>query len=645
MAHAPVPKAVLTAREITHSYGSQPVLEGISVTVHAGDRIGLIGRNGCGKSTLLKIMAGLLTPDSGEVVRQQGLTVALLQQQCPLDETLTVAESLNLAVAETHARVDQYHALMERFATLAATDPEYDALSHTLHDLQHTIDLADGWNVDQEVSRISMALGLVASDRTLTSLSGGELRRVDLAHKLLQHPDVLILDEPTNHIDTASVEWIERFLEKYEGSCVLVTHDRFFLDRIVNRIVEIEFNKLYSYPGTYARFLEYKTQVEHTEGQAESNRLALLRRELAWYRRGAKARSTKQKARIDRFKDVQEQGPPLKHREFVFEIPEPTRLGKTILEARDITYAIGGRDLIKNFTLIMQADMRVGILGPNGAGKTTLLKALMGEGKPRKGRIVIGQNTRFLYVDQKHEDVDRDMSIIDFVSEGARYWDVGGRRIFIPSYLSNFLFDGNAIDTPIGRLSGGEFNRLDMVKKLLHGGNFLVLDEPTNDLDLYTLRVLEETIDAFDGCAMIVSHDRYFLNRVCTHILVFEPDGKLVLLPGDYDDYLLYRGQQADDAKAAARDARTSAVVGEPAASKRAGAKLSYREKQELDGMESAITAAEARVRELEALIQAPDFYESGRAAVEKALQDLNGAQSHVEILFQRWEALEHRKA
>jgi len=640
MSHVVPPKAVLTAHEICHSYGSQPVLDNISMTVHEGDRIGLIGRNGCGKSTLLKIMAGLMLPESGEVIQRQGISVALLQQQCPLDESLSVEEALKLAVAPAQARVDEYHRLLEEMGGLSDADPRYADLSHTIHDLQHTIDLENGWNLEQEIRRISMALGLVAAERNLGSLSGGELRRVDLAHKLLQHPDVLILDEPTNHIDTRSVEWIERFLEQYQGSCVLVTHDRFFLDRIVNRIVEIEFNKIYSFPGSYARFLDYKLQVEVSEAQAENNRLALIRRELAWYRRGAKARSTKQKARIDRFLDVQEQGPPLKHREFVFEIPEPTRLGKTILEARDITFALGDRDLIKNFTMIMQPEMRVGIIGPNGAGKTTLLKVLMGEGRPRKGKVIIGENTRFLYVDQNHEDVDRTRSIIDHVADGARHMDVGKRRLHIPSYLGNFLFDSNAMEMPIGQLSGGEFNRLDMVKKLLRGGNFLMLDEPTNDLDLYTLRVLEETIENFDGCAMIVSHDRYFLNRVCTHILVFEPEGKLVLLPGNYDDYLLYCSHRAEEQKAEARKVAPPA----PVESKKAGAKLTYNEKRELDAMEMTIAEAEDRVRELELVVQDPTLYEKGREIVEQALAELQAAQTRVEELFARWEDLEHRK-
>lgn len=638
------PKAVLSVQEVTHSYGSQPVLNDMSVTVHDGDRIGLIGRNGCGKSTLLKIMAGLIAPDQGTVIVRQGVSVALLQQQCPLPETWTIGEALASAVAERQAQVDEYHQQLEALAAHPEGDPRHDDLAHSVHELQHAIDLSDGWNLELEINRVRIALALPDVDRNLDSLSGGELRRVDLAHKLLHRPDVLILDEPTNHIDTRSVEWIERFLEQYEGSCVLVTHDRFFLDRIVNRIVEIEFNKLYSFPGTYAKFLEYKCQVELSEERTESNRVALIRRELAWYKRGAKARSTKQKARIDRLVDVQEQGPPQRHREFVFEIPEPERLGKTILEARDITYAMGDRDLICNFTFTMQPEMRVGIVGPNGAGKTTLLKVLMGQGRPRKGKVIIGENTRFLYVDQNHEDVDRTKTILEHVTDGARYVEVNKRRVFIPAYLANFLFDIHAIEMPIGQLSGGEFNRVDMVKKLLHGGNFLILDEPTNDLDLYTLRVLEETIDAFAGCAMIVSHDRYFLNRVCTHMLIFENDGRIVQIAGNYDDYLLYRERTAAEEKAVAREVRAAKDAAGTGAKPSASARLNYNEKRELETMESTIAEAEGEVARLEAVIQAADFYEQGHEAIQAALAALNTAQERVEFLFARWEELEARR-
>lgn len=638
------PKAVLSAQDIQHSYGSQPVLDGLSLTIHEGDRVGLIGRNGCGKSTLLKIMTGLLTPDSGKIVAREGVSVALLQQQCPLPLKWTVDEALEAAVAGRQAQVDEYRAQLDALSETPEDSPGHEALAQSVHDLQHAIDLANGWGLDQEINRVRTALDLVDGRRRLDALSGGELRRVDLAHRLLLHPDVLILDEPTNHIDTRSVEWIERFLEQYEGSCVLVTHDRFFLDRIVNRIVEIEFNRLYSFPGSYAKFLEYKAQVELSEERTESNRLALIRRELAWYKRGAKARSTKQKARIDRFVDAKEQGPPQKHREFMFEIPEPERLGKTILEARDITYAIDGRALIKNFSLTMQSHMRVGIVGPNGAGKTTLLKVLMGRLRPKKGKVIIGENTKFLYIDQNHEDVDPASSILDHVSDGAKYWEVNKRRIYIPAYLGNFLFDASALEMPIGRLSGGEFNRLDMVRQLLRGGNFLILDEPTNDLDLYTLRVLEETIDAFDGCALIVSHDRYFLNRVCTHMLVFEPEGEIVQIVGNYDDYLLYRERRAADEKAAAREERNAAAPAEKSRKPTRPANLTYKEKEELANMEETIATAEAKVAEMEQTIQAPDFYEKDHETIQAALNDLKNAQDRVEHLFTRWEELEAKR-
>jgi len=295
-----VGKALLSGQNLVKSYGAQPILDDISLTIHEGDRIGLIGRNGCGKSTLMRLLAGLITPDNGKVTQAQGLSIALLAQECTLDRFMTIQAILESAAAERNAILDKYHAAMDALSHNPTDDPAHEELQHNCEILQHAVDAAAAWDIPHEVKRIRVALRLPDQDRTLEKLSGGELRRVDLAHKLLQHPDVLLLDEPTNHIDTYSVEWIERFLERYEGCCMLVTHDRYFLDRVVNRIVELEFNTVYTYPGNYERFLEYKADVEWSEARSESNRQSMIKRELAWYRRGAKARSTKQQARITR---------------------------------------------------------------------------------------------------------------------------------------------------------------------------------------------------------------------------------------------------------------------------------------------------------------------------------------------------------
>ena len=641
MATTTVGKVLLSAQEVSKKYGAQPVLENISLTVHDTDRIGLIGRNGCGKSTLMRILAGSLNPDGGFTTRTQGVRVSLLDQQCGLSLDQSVGEALGAATAALRGLVRRYHEATERLAHLSPDAPGYAVLEQECHDLQHHVDVAHAWNLDTEIKKIAEELRLPPLDQQLTSLSGGELRRVDLAAKLLEHPDVLLLDEPTNHIDTDSVVWIERFLEQYEGACVLVTHDRYFLDRVANRIVEISHGAVMSFPGNYERFLEYKAGVEEVQARTEANRQALMKRELAWYKRSPQARSTKQKARIVRLFDTQEKGPPPASKKFSFAIPEPERLGKDILEARLVTHGYQGRLLFHHFSLFMQKGMRIGIVGPNGCGKSTLLRVLMGRKEPDGGDMLIGQSTRFLYVDQTMADMDPDLRVLDFVSDGQRHVEVGRQRIHVPSYLESFLFDKSCAEMPVGRLSGGERRRVDLAKKLLKGGNFLVLDEPTNDLDLYTLRVLEETIESFEGCALIVSHDRYLLNRLCTHMLVFEEGGVIVQISGNYNDYLLYceRKRQAE------KEARTRQQRDErtppPPAKPRPG--LTYKEKQELAGMEASIQQAEARLAEMHQAINAPDFYEQDFSATGPILQDMETLEAEVARLYERWESLEQK--
>jgi ATP-binding cassette subfamily F protein uup len=635
-----ISKPLLGAKDITHSFGSQPVLEGISLTIHEGDRIGLIGRNGCGKSTLMKILSGMITPDAGEVPARQGLRVAMLSQQCSLDPGLTVGEVLNEAAREARACLDTYNALQERLAQTPHNDPKYMQLQTESDRLHHQLDMMGGWEIGHEVKSICTALSLPPDERVLGTLSGGELRRVDLAANLLRHPDLLLLDEPTNHIDTRSVEWIERYLERYTGSCVLVTHDRYFLDRVVNRIVELERARVFTFPGNYNTFLEYKLQLEESEARTEANRVSFIRRELQWYRRGPKARSTKQKARIDRFLDAKDSGVLAKNPEFDFEILESRPLGKTVLEARGLCFGRDSVDLIHDFDMTFVKQMRVGILGPNGSGKTTLIKLLMGELEPRKGKVIKGDNTDFLYIDQAHADIDPGQTILDYVSGGAKQIDVLGRRVFVPAYLEKFLFDRNTVFMPIGHLSGGERNRLDLVKKMLRGGNFLVLDEPTNDLDLYSLRVLEEAIESFQGSALIVSHDRYFLNRVCTHLWVFEDGGRIVQLTGGYDDYLLYRQRTREDDKERARDEKQRAQAA-PAAAPSGQRKLTYKERIELEKMEQTILEAESTAHALHERVQDPALYEQGHQKVQAVLAELDAAKKHAEALYARWEELE----
>ena len=639
-------QAILSAQNITKSYGSQPILSNLSLTIHEGERVGLIGRNGSGKSTLMKILAGVEDPDDGLVTRKQGLTVGMLNQECLLDLSKTIGEVMDEACAETLDMLREHARLADALADTSLGTSEQDALQHEFETLHHTLEVHDAWNVQQEIDRISVALGLLEPERLLNTLSGGELRRVDLAVTLVAHPDVLLLDEPTNHIDTSSVEWIENFLSSYGGTCLIITHDRYFLELVVNRIVEIEFRHLYSFPGNYEQFLEYKSRIQDIAERTEQSRQNVLRRELEWLRRGPKARSTKQKARINRYYDLDDQGGPDMHREFSFAIPEPERLGKRILDAEHLSFAYEkDKPLFSDFSIIMQKNMRIGIAGPNGSGKTTLLRCLLGQQEGAKGKLYTGERTKFLYVDQQHSDIDPEKSVLDFVSNGTNHIDVNGHRVFIPGYLEAFLFDTDTLHSPIRNLSGGERNRIELAKKLLRGGNFLVLDEPTNDLDLPTLRVLEEAVLNFGGASIIVSHDRYFLNRLCTHMIVFEGDGDLYFSAGNYDDYLRYKRESAEEARESEtssppRSAQSTSSNGDDSSTAK---RLSYNEKKELENMDSTIEQREQAITDLDAKMAADGFYEQEYAVVQETLQASEEAKAQLESTYARWEDLESR--
>jgi ATP-binding cassette subfamily F protein uup len=629
---------LLGIQSVWKNFGAQPVLRGVSLTVHEGDRIGFIGRNGSGKSTLLKIMAGADEPNEGIVTRKQGLRIAILYQGCQLDLDQTVGEALERAHRATVDLFERYHLAVEAFGRATEGSPEHARLASEIGYLQHELEVADAWNLDRHIRQASEALDLPPADRVLRTLSGGELRRVDLAATILRRPDLLLLDEPTNHIDINSIEWIENFLAGYAGSCVLVTHDRYFLERVANRIVELEFGRLTAYRGNYEDYLAAKAVRLEQQAQAEASRQGTLRRELAWLRQGAKARTTKQKARIQRYEELEAQGPPEQHKELSFEIPASRRLGKRILEVRGVSRAYDGKALFRDVSLILTPGMRVGIVGPNGSGKTTLLRVLMGREAPDSGEVLLGENTDFLYVDQSHDEIDPDATILQHVSNGMDYIDVDARRIYVPGYLERFLFDRASIKMPIKNLSGGERNRIELARKLLRGGNVLVLDEPTNDLDLTTLRLLEETIEAFEGCALIVSHDRYFLNRLCTHMIVFEGGGRTVQLAGNYEDYLLYRQKRAE-----ARPAETPAKEAKPRREKIEAKprRLTWHERKELENIEETILAAEAEVKRLEATIAAPEFYAGDYRVVQETLGALEAAKAEVARLYERWAELE----
>ena len=639
-----ISKAILSMQSVTKSYGAQAILKDISLTLHEGDRVGLIGRNGSGKSTLLKLLVGLEEVDEGLITRAQELRVAMLGQHNEYDEGETVGKILESSTYEVRKLLEEYHGLTHEIAEMPSGSPETNALAERIEELHHSLDLAGAWNVEQDIKKITVALNLPAGGRKVGSLSGGELRRLALAAALIKHPDLLLLDEPTNHIDSSSVEWIEQFLASYSGTCIIVTHDRYFLDRVASRIVEIDFGKLYAFPGNYGEFLEKKTAFDEHEERAESNKNRLLRKELAWLRAGAKARTTKQKARIQRYDELAGQGPLRKHKEMSFEIPVTERLGKDVVRAHLAARVIDEKVLFTDFSFIIRKGMRIGILGPNGCGKTTLLRMLMGQDKPNAGKVKIGDSVRFLYLDQKQDVIDPSKTILEHVSNGATHWDVGEKRIFVSGYLERFLFDRASVRMPMSNLSGGERNRINLAKRLLQGGNVLVLDEPTNDLDLPTLRILEDAIEVFDGCVLIVSHDRYFLNRLCTDILVFEEDGKIVHIAGNYDNYLLYREHHDLMKKnAAARTAKTK--QSQNLGPKPKNRKLTWKENNELENIDSEIAETEQKIGNLESLINSPGFYERDYEEAQETLNALEEAKSRLEGLFSRWVELEDIKS
>ena len=522
------------------------ILKNIYLSFFYGAKIGIVGLNGAGKSTLMKIIAGLEQPTQGEVVWSPGYTVGYLPQDPPLDETKSVMDNVREGVQYVYNALKEYDEINEKFGLEEYYgDPEkMDKLMQRQAEVQDIIDSTDAWNMDSKLERAMAALHCPPGDSSVTTLSGGERRRVALCRLLLQKPDVLLLDEPTNHLDAESIDWLEQHLQQYEGTVIAVTHDRYFLDDVSEWILELDRGEGIPWKGNYSSWLDQKTQRMAQEEKTASKRQKALQRELEWIRMAPKARQAKGKARLNSYDAMLNEEQKEREEKLEIFIPNGPRLGNKVLEAKGVAKAYGDKMLFKDLNFMLPPNGIVGVIGPNGAGKTTLFRLIMGLEKPDAGTFEVGETVKLAYVDQQHKDIDPKKSVYDVVSQGVETFRMGGRDVNARAYLSRFNFSGNDQGKLCGVLSGGERNRLQLALALKQEGNVLLLDEPTNDIDVNTLRALEEGLEAFAGCAVVISHDRWFLDRICTHILAYEGDGNVFFFEGSYSDYEINKARR-----------------------------------------------------------------------------------------------------
>lgn len=520
----------------TFTGAPKPVLSDINLQFYQGAKIGIVGPNGAGKSTLIKIMAGIDTDYTGEAWAGENITVGYLEQEPELDTSKSVLENVKDGARETADLVDRFNEISNLMAD-PPEDADFDALMEEMGDLQGKIDAVDGWTLDNQLEIAMEALRCPPGEWPVDKLSGGEKRRVALTRLLIQKPSILLLDEPTNHLDAESVEWLENHLKEYAGAVLMITHDRYFLDHVVDWILELDRGKYFPYEGNYSTYLEKKSKRMEQEDREESGRQKALKDELEWMRQTPAARQTKSKARIRKFEQLQEAQSGRKPGKAQIVIQVPERLGGKVIEVKDISKAYGDKLLFENLSFILPPGGIVGVIGPNGAGKSTLFKLLTGKETPDEGSIDIGSTVHLGFVDQSRDHLDPKKNVWEEISDGLDYMKVNGHDMSTRAYVGAFNFKGADQQKNVGKLSGGERNRVHMAKMLKLGGNVLLLDEPTNDLDVETLGALEEAIENFAGCAVVISHDRFFLDRLATHILAFEGDSHVEWFEGNFEAY------------------------------------------------------------------------------------------------------------
>jgi len=528
-------KIIFSMVGLNKSFGPQKqVLKNIYLSFFYGAKIGIIGLNGAGKSTLLKIIAGIEKEYQGEVVWSPGYSVGYLEQDPKLDQNKTVREVVQEGVQPIMDMLKEYDDINAAFAE---PDADFDKLLARQAELQDKLDAADAWNIDQKLDRAMDALRCPPDDASVTTLSGGERRRVALCRLLLQQPDVLLLDEPTNHLDAESIDWLEQHLQQYAGTVICITHDRYFLDNVAGWILELDRGEGIPWKGNYSSWLEQKTNRMAQEEKQASKRRKTLERELEWIRMAPKARHAKQKARLESYDRMLNEEQKEREEKLEIFIPNGPRLGNKVINAEGVAKSFGDRLLFEDLNFMLPPNGIVGVIGPNGAGKTTLFRMIIGTEKADKGTFSVGETVKIGYVDQQHSDIDPNKSVFEQISGGTEFIRVAGREINARAYLSRFNFTGADQEKKCGVLSGGERNRLHLALTLKSEANVLLLDEPTNDIDVNTLRALEEGLENFAGCAVVISHDRWFLDRICTHILAYEGDGKVFWFEGSYSEY------------------------------------------------------------------------------------------------------------
>jgi len=626
---------LLTAANLEYHIGAQPLLDRVGFTIESGERICLLGRNGEGKSTLLKILDGQLTAEDGILQWQSGSRAALVSQQPMLDTVGTVFEVVAQGLGNLAELIQAYHRV-----SLKLTDESNDAALKELHDLQQQLEAADGWRLEQRVEQIISRLRLPA-ETPVEQLSGGWQRRVALGRALVQEPAVLMLDEPTNHLDLEAIEWLEEFLLSYPGAVLFVTHDRQFLRKLATRIWELDRGKLTSWPGNYANYLRRVEERQHEEAKHTSEFDKKLAQEEVWIRQGIQARRTRNEGRVRALQALREERQARIERQGTVALDiAGDQSGKIVLEARNLSKAFDDQPVIRDFSCRILRGDRIGLIGPNGTGKTTLLQILLGRLEPDSGSLQLGTKLQIAYFDQHRAQLNDNQSVIANVAEGSDTVQVNGRELHVISYLKNFLFTPERARAPANTLSGGERNRLLLARLFTKPVNLLVLDEPTNDLDLETLEVLEDLLAEFNGTLLLVSHDRTFLDNVVTHVFAFEGDGRVNTYVGGYDDWLRQRAVSASPSRRT-DVAKSDKAKHTPAKLDTKPHKLSYKEQRELEHLPARIEQLENDLNVLQEQTVQADFYQRDAEHIKTTLAQLETLQKDLEDAYTRWEALE----